>query len=479
MPYIKGEDRRQVILFKDCLDDLVDKDNPVRGIDAFVQMLDMASLGFLKAHTEPVGRHPYDPRDLLKLYIYGYLNGIRSSRKLETETKRNIELMWLMSKLKPDFKTIADFRKDNKESLFNVFRRFNALCKDWGLYSETLIAVDGTKIKAYNSKKNNFNKKKIKRHLAYIDERIDEYMNALDKADEAESELSVPDAAELMRRVAEYQERKQEYNSMLDKMEVQGINEVSITDPDARSMAVNNKGIDVCYNVQTVVDSKHSLIADCEVTNNPTDHGQLSIMGKRAKEVFQTEELEVLADKGYYSTNDLIECEKANLKTYVAKPNNKDNLKDEEYRLDKFQYDAAKDLYICPTGHELYPGQIRKINEVKYQDYKNYRACRKCESRDRCTKSQRGRVISRNLNQSLLDEVDRRTQDNKDLYRMRQTIVEHPFGVIKRQWGFGYFLTRGLDSVKAETSLMFLAYNIRRVINILGIEAMKTRLSYA
>jgi len=481
MSYIKGEDRTQITLFADCIEELVAQDNPVRAIEAFVMALDVVEMGFTKAQPAGIGRNPYDPRDLLKLYIYGYLNGIRSSRKLEAEAGRNIELMWLLCKLKPDFKTIADFRRDNKDALVNVFRQFNAMCKNWGLYSETLIAIDGSKFRANNSKRNNFNPKKIKRHLEYLDEKINEYMTSLDQADETENTLTVPDVEEINRRIAEYQQRKQKYEIMLDEMQAQGINEISTTDTDARMMSVNNNGLDVCYNVQTAVDSKHSLVIDCEVINNPTDHGQLNIMGKRARRVLglKNKRLKVLADKGYHSTNDLIKCEKGKLTVYVANQRHPSH-HDAEFQLDKFKYDEIENLYYCPEGQALYPsGKPRIINNVEYQNYKNNRACRSCEQKEHCTKNKKGRTISRNCNQELIDKIERRTIKNKKLYQQRQMIVEHPFGTVKRQWGFNYFLTRGLHSVKTEASLMFLAYNIRRVMNILGIQGMKEKFSLA
>lgn len=479
MSYIKGENRSQMTLFADCIEELVAQDNPARAIEAFVMALDVTEMGFTKAQPAGIGRYPYDPKDLLKLYIYGYLNGIRSSRKLEAEAGRNIELMWLLCKLKPDFKTIADFRRDNKDALVNVFRRFNAMCKDWGLYSETLIAIDGSKFRANNSKRNNFNPKKIKRHIEYLNQQIDDYMASLDQADETESALTVPNAEEIKRRIAEYKQRKQNYEIMLDKMQAEGIEEISATDTDARMMSANNNGLDVCYNVQTAVDSKHSLVVDCEVINNPTDHGQLNIMGKRARKVLglKNRRLKVLADKGYHSTNDLIKCEKGKLTAYVAKQRHPSH-QEAEFQLDNFEYDEIENVYHCPAGQTLYPsGKPRITNNVEYQGYKNNRACRTCEQKERCTKNNKGRTISRNCNQELLDKIERRTNNNKKLYQQRQMIVEHPFGTVKRQWGFYYFLTRGLRSVKTEASLMFLTYNIRRVMNILGIQGMKEKLS--
>lgn len=476
MAYIQGEDRQQIILFADCIDDYVENDNPVRGIEAFVESLDINEMGFKKANPAEVGRPPYDPRDLLKLYIYGYLNRVRSSRRLETETGRNIELMWLMRKLKPDFKTIADFRRDNKTALQNVFRQFNVLCKGWGLFGETTIAIDGTKIRANNSKKKNYSRKKVKRQMEYLDQRIEEYLEQLDQADQEEAEIQVPTAQEINQRIAELQERKQNYQNLLQEMQNNEINEVSTTDPDARMMAVNNNGVDICYNVQIAVDDLHSLVVDCDVINNPTDHGQLSQMGKQAKEVLAVEELKVLGDKGYYSAKDLNACKAENLTTYVAKQRYASTIKDPEFYNSEFKYDAEENVYICPAGQKLYPGRTRKTGNTEGQDYKNYRACKNCQYKDRCTKSPRGRIVFRSSHQELFDEVDKRTQENKELYQRRQMIVEHPFGTVKRQWGFTYFLTRGLKSVKTEAILTFLAYNFRRVINILGVEGIRTRL---
>lgn len=479
MSYIKGEDRRQIALFAESIEALVEQDNPVRAIEAFVMALDMGKLGFTKAQPVGIGRHPYDPRDLLKLYIYGYLNGIRSSRKLEAEAGRNIELMWLLRRLKPDFKTIADFRKDNRDALINVFRQFNAMCKEWGLYSETLIAVDGSKFRANNSKKNNLNPKKIKRHIEYLNKQIEEYMTSLDQEDKNESKLIVPDAEEIKRRIAQYQERKQNYETMLEEMQTNKIEEISLVDPDARKMATNNNGLDVCYNVQTAVDAKHSLVVDCNVINNPTDHGQLTIMGKRARRFMglKNRRLKVLADKGYHSTNDLVKCDKRKLTVYVPKPK-RVSQHAPEFQLDKFKYDKKENVYYCPAGQTLYPTKkTRIINNVEYQDYKNNQVCKACEQRENCTKNQNGRTISRNCNQELLDKIERRTNKNKQLYRQRQLIVEHPFGTVKRQWGFYYFLTRGLQSVTTEASLMFLVYNLKRVINILGVKKIKESLA--
>ncbi len=481
MAYIQGEDRAQTTLFPEAIDDYITHDNPARVIEAYVKSLDIQKLGFQRANSNPggVGRPAYDPRDLLMLYLYGYMNRIRSSRKLEIEAGRNLELMWLLKKLKPDFKTIADFRKDNPKALKGVFKQFTVLCKEWELLGQEIVAVDGSKFRANNSKRNNFNEKKIKRHLKYIDEKIETYLKELDNNDNDENDIRIPATEEINRRIEELKDRKNHYQAMQDKMNKSGSREISTTDPDSRLMAVNNNGVDICYNVQTVVDEKHKLVVDCEAINNPTDHRQLSHLSKRAKELFNTEELKVLADKGYYSTKELKECQANGIETYVAKQKRATGKVDPEFSKEHFVYDQEQDIYICPAKQKLFPGRLRKGDETKYRDYKNFRACKKCELKERCTRSSKGRSISRNLDQAVLDEVDARTQANRDLYQKRQMIVEHPFGTVKRTWGYSYFLTKGLKSVQAEADLAFLAYNLRRVISIVGVEEIVNRLAPA
>lgn len=479
MPYVEGEDRNQNTLFPEAIDDYITSDNPVRVIDAFVNSLDMKELGFNRDEPNINGRPSYNPRDLLKLYLYGYLNRIRSSRKLETEAARNLELLWLLRKLKPDFKTIADFRKDNNEAIKKVFKEFNMLCKDWDLFGQEVIAVDGSKFRASNSKRNNYSKKKIKRHLKYIDEKIDSYMNELDKNDQDEEDIRIPSEEEIKKRIKDLENRKQKYETLQQKIEESGENEISTTDPEARLMSVSNNGIEVSYNVQNTVDNKHNLVVDTDIINNPSDQGQLSKMAKQAKDLFEKETITVLADKGYYSTNDLVECEEENIETYVAKQKYTGSIANEDFRLDKFKYNEENDTYLCPAGQVLYPGKTRKEKGVEYQVYKNYRACQACEFKDQCTKSEKGRRVHRNLKQDVLDKVDERTRKNRTLYAKRQMIVEHPFGTIKRAWGFNSFLTRGLSSVGAENKLHFLAYNMRRAINILGVEEIVKRLTPA
>lgn len=477
MRYIEGVDRKRKISFPEYIDDYITDDNPVRVIDTFVDSLDMVELGFENANPPDTGRPGFDSRVLLKLYIYGYMNRIASSRRLEAETSRNIELMWLLRKLKPDHKVIADFRKDNKEAIKKVFRQFVALCKQWDLFGMEVVAVDGSKFRACNSKKKNFNEKNLARRIKYIDEQIQKYMKETDKNDDCEQTSRKPSPKEIEDRLRDLKRRKALYESYQKELKENGTNEISTTDPDARLMAVNNNGVDVCYNVQTVVDSKHKLIVDCDVINNPTDHGQLSEMGMRAKQTFEVDEIKALADKGYYNADDLKVCEKEGIIAYVSKQVFSNSTGEREFYADQFRYDKEKDVYICPKGHELSCTRKKPVDEnTKRLNYRNSKACGQCELKDKCTKSENGRVIARSTNQDFLDTVDERTIGNKELYKTRKMIVEHPFGTIKRGWGLSYFLTKGIGSVKTEASLAFLAYNMKRAMNILGIREIVKRL---
>lgn len=475
MSYIQGVERNQIILLPECIDDYITEENSVRIIDAFVASLDTEELGFKKAIPAATGRPPYCPEDLLKLYIYGYSNAIRSSRKLEVETHRNIEVMWLLRKLSPDFKTIAEFRKDNKDAITKVFKMFVLLCKEWNLFGKELIAVDGSKFKASNSKKNNFSKKKLARSIQYIEEQINTYMRELEDNDNNEQEDSKLTAEEIKSKIAELKSRKAVYEDYREKLKEEGVNEISKSDPDSRQMKVNNNGMDVCYNVQAAVDSKNKLVVEVDVTNNPSDQNQLSNMAIKAKEDLKVDELECLADKGYYNAEDLMKCEKEHITTYVAKQASTNGTNVREFYPDKFKYDQEKDIYICPCNQVL---RFRRISEGRSR-YANFEACSKCKSKDQCTKSKKGREISRAKNQDFLDIVDSRTAENKDKYRQRQELIEHIFGTVKRAMNAGYFLTKKIESVRAEASLTFLAYNLKRVINILGIKEILRRLAIA
>lgn len=477
MGYIEGQDRNQLILFPENLDDYIRDDNPVRVINEYIDQLDIQRLGFKRAIKPLLGRPSYNPRDLLKLYLYGYLNTIRSSRRLEHEAIRNVEVMWLLKKLTPDFKTIADFRKDNKKALKLVFRDFTKLCDQWNLFGKELVAVDGSKIRASNSKKNNYNIKKLDKHIKYIDEKIDKYLQELDKTDTVEACDKKPTVEEIREKLEELKNRKQKHEQYKNQLTQSGENEISTVDPDARLMCNNNNNVNVSYNLQTTVDSKHKLIVDFKITKNPNDISELDNMAIRAKKLFGGKDFEVLADKGYYKAEDLRKCVGRGITPYVAKQTYSNATGEKDFYIDKFKYDKDKNVYICPAEKELFYSRARKKDgKIIGYDYKNYEACKDCIFRTKCTKSKRGRVIFRHVDQDFLDTIDINTKLNMDKYKLRQMIVEHPFGTIKRAWGAYYFLTRRKLSVTAEIALSLLSYNLRRVINILGVEEILRRL---
>ncbi|MDD5013963.1 MAG: transposase [Atribacterota bacterium] len=334
MGYIEGEDRNQIILFPESIDEYVSDSNAVRIIDEYIQQLNMESLQFKRAANPSLGRPPYHPKDMLKLYLYGYLNRIRSSRRLEQEAIRNLEVIWLLKKLKPDFKTIADFRKDNKKALKKVFRDFTKLCDEWELFGKELVAIDSSKFLACNSKKNNYNSKKLSRHLKYLDEKIEDYLKELDDQDQLESPDRKPDAHTITERIQQLRDRKEKYASYQRKLKQSGENEISTTDPDSRLMA-NNHNVEVSYNVQTTVDAKRKLIADFKVTRKPNDLGQLAPMVLRAKKLFENRTFEVLADKGYYKAQDLKKCTEKGITVYITKQT---YAKDPAFYADQFQW---------------------------------------------------------------------------------------------------------------------------------------------
>jgi len=451
MGYIEGEDRNQIILFPESIDEYVSDNNSIRIIDEYIQQLNLKSLHFKRAATPLMGRPPYHPKDMLKLYLYGYLNRIRSSRRLEQEAIRNLEVIWLIRKLKPDFKTIADFRKDNKQALKKVFRDFTKLCDEWELFGKELVAIDGSKFRACNSKKNNYNTKKLEQHLKHLDEKIEGYLQELDDHDRIESPDRQPDAREITERIQQLKDRKEKYQQYMRKLKQSGENEISTTDPDSRLM-VNNNHVEVSYNVQTTVDAKHKLIADFKVTGKPNDLGQLAPMALRAKRLFGHKTFEVLADKGYYQAKDLEKCSEKGITLYVTKQTHANTTKDQAFYSEQFKYNKTKNTYLCPAGKELHYYRIRKKDgKIIGYEYRNDAVCKDCKFKARCTRAQKGRSIFRHVKQDLLDHIDAQTKKNFKKYKLRQMIVEHPFGTIKRGWGAYYFLTRRKVSVSAET----------------------------
>jgi transposase len=476
MKHIAGIDRNQVILFPEVVDDYISEDNPVRFVDAFVDSLNLKELGFKHAELEDTGRPPYNPADLLKLYIYGYLNRIRSSRMLERECKRNLEVMWLLKKLAPDFKTIADFRKDNNAALKKVFKEFVLLCKKLELFGGELVAIDGSKFKAVNSKKKNFNEPKLVKKLNEIDEKIEKYFKELEENDDDETNIS--ECTDLKAKIEQLKKRKEEYQNLLGRLKESGETQISLTDPDSRAM-VNNQRIDVCYNVQTTVDEKHKLIIDYEVTNEVKDSNQLSKMAKRAKEILEAENMNVLTDKGYYDALEIKECVDNGIIPYISKPaptvSRKINVPEPPFYGDKFVYDRERDVYICPAGHEMSFRNWGKHHGKMMKRYKTDR-CRHCEFKTRCTRNKNGRTIYRWEHEEILEEMRERVKNNKDMARKRGELSEHPFGTIKRAFNQGYMLMKRLVKVGGEMALTMLAYNITRVINIVGARTLIARL---
>jgi transposase len=476
MGFVQGVNRNQVVMFPESLDEYVAADNPVRFINAFVDNLDLHSLGFERARPEERGRPPYHPGDLLKLYVYGYLNRVRSSRRLEKEAQRNVELMWLLGKLAPDHKTIADFRRDNGKPIRAIFREFTVMCRRLELYGGQLVAIDGSKFKASNSRDRNFTQAKLERLNQRADKEIERYLKELDETDEQEQDNEKPTAEELQAKIDWLRGRKQEYEKLQGQMAESGEKQVSLTDPDARSMVLgSSRGTEVAYNMQISVDAKHKLIVDYEVTNAGNDKNQLSTMAMRAKEALAVESLEVVADQGYYSGKEIRDCVEGDIQPYIRRPNISNSRG--RFAREEFRYDADKDCYWCPRGKAL-PFKYQTIyREEVVRDYIG-QECGQCALKSQCTKSKTGRRIRRRVEEEeLLQDMARRVHAEPDKVKQRKSIVEHPFGTIKRSMDQGYFLTRGLLRVRTEASLTMLAYNIQRVLRLKGVQELLATVS--
>jgi transposase len=470
LTFIKGTPRSDVLLLPEALDDYVADDNPVRFIEAFVDNLDLKLLGFSRTTAAHTGRPAYAPADLLKLYIYGYINRTRSSRLLERDCSRNLELIWLMRKLRPDFKTIADFRKDNTDAIKQVCRQFTLLCKRLELFGGELVTIDGSKFKAQNNKRRNFTASKLDKSIKEIDAKIKDYLDQLDEADRQEAEVTAPTAEQLKEKIERLRKRKESYQQVDKQLAESGETQISLTDPDSRAMKVG-QGSDVCYNVQTVVDQKHKLILEHEVTNEPTDHHQLSKMAVRAKRTLEVEKLEVVADRGYYDGAEVKKCQEAGITLYVAKQQTSANEKRRLFTKEDFRYNAAKDCYECPAGKHL-GYKYDTVELGRHIRYYSTKECRTCEIKPKCTRNKKGRRITRWVDEAILEEMSERVKANPDKMKKRKELAEHPFGTMKRGMNSGYYLMRGIKKVAAEMSLTVLAYNIKRVVNILGVRKM-------
>lgn len=472
MGYIEGSDRSQGVLLPQTVDDYVAENNPVRAMAAFLERLDFVKLGFVRAQAAATGRPGYDPRLLMGLYLWGHLNGICSSRKLARECQRNLEVIWLCTNLHPDFKTIADFRTANAAGIKGVVVDFRRWCVAAGLYGKEIVAVDGSKFKAVNSKQRNYTRAKLKQLLARERAKISEYLEAMDAADaaEAEGEETELTAEQLKDKIAGLERYLAEHEQLAAELERSGESQVSLTDPDAKLMKTA-LGSEVSYNVQTVVDSKLKLLVTYEVTNEGNDLGQLAVMAQAAQQALEVKELTVLADGGYYEGNALKECEEAGLRTYLPAPQSGAAKHRGVFANDRFRYDAERDLYLCPQGEEM---RLRTINEKNGKQYKIYRtkACAGCPLRAQCTTSKYGRKILRWVDQEVLERLQARNRGRPELLKLRKTLSEHPFGTIKGSMNQAGFLLKGLSKVNTEFGLTVLGYNFKRVLNHLGVEKM-------
>jgi transposase len=481
--YVKGQDRDQIILFPGSIEEYIDQDNAVRVIDEFVDSLDLEELEFTHFESKDLGGRPaYDPYDLLKLYLYGYLNGIRTSRRLERECKRNIELMWLLKKLAPDFRTISDFRKDNIDCIKKVFRKFVELCKSLDLIGGELVGIDGTKLKAWNSKKRNFNKEKLEYRMKRLDVHIANYLSELEESDSKSSPSSSMDnitKAQLAREeIQRLQSRKSEYSNLLAELKASGQTETSLTDPDCKSMK-NNEKIEPCYNAQVSIDSKFHLIPDYYLTNAHVDHGELSKIAMSTRQVLGVDSLTLTADSGYFNFLGIKNCIDNGISPYIPEYQTATNKYGSAFPARGFQkgnfaYDKGTDSYTCPVGIKLVfrswnargDGTRQKI----YWPLGN--PCASCRFSAMCTKNKtRGRSIVRWEYEDVIERMNQRTKtkDGLALIQKRKELCEHIFGTIKRAFNQGYLLLKGLRKVNGEAGFTMLAYNMRRAINVLGV----------
>ena len=469
--FVAGADREQMTLFPARLEDYVSGDNTVPVVDVFVDSLDLNKLGFVRVQPLDMGRPGYDPRMMLKLYIYGYLNRVPSSRRLERECQRNIEVIWLTGQLAPDFKTIADFRKDNDKAIREVCRAFIALCRKLDLLSVASVAIDGSKFKAVNARDKNFTKAKMKRRLERIDESIARYLSQLETADRHGDAVPEAKVAHLKSKVEKLQEEIARLNAINTQMMRSEDTQISLTDPDARSMATSGKDTGIVgYNVQIAVDTQHHLLVAHEVTNVGTDRRQLSNMAEQARAEMGVEKLEAVADRGYYESEEIKACEDAGMSVTLPKPQTSGAKAEGRFGKQDFVYIATDDVYRCPAGQRL---SYRYSNVERGKTLRRYwtTTCKACPLKAQCTTGPERR-ISRWEHEAVLEEVQGRLDRNPDAMRVRRSTAEHPFGTIKCWMGATHFLMRTLPKVATEMALNVLAYNMKRVMAILGVAGL-------
>lgn len=467
--FVEGEDRSQSTLLPERLDDYVTEDNPVRVVDVFVDNLDLTALGFERAIAQATGRPGYHPATLLKIYIYGYLNRVQSSRRLEREAQRNIELMWLTGRLSPDFKTIADFRRDNGAAIRRVCREFVVLCRRLDLFSQALVAIDGSKFKAVNNRDRNYTRAKVQRRIEQIEESVARYLSELDSADrQGAAPVAEARTTRLREKVEKLQSEMQRMQALAKEVEAAPDQQISLTDPDARSMATSGKGTGtVGYNVQTAVDAQHHLIVDHQVTNIGNDRSQLATMAKRARTAMQAEHIEVVADRGYFSGEEIVACEEVGITAYVPRPQTSNNQAKGLFGKRDFVYLSETDSYRCPAGQSLIWRFTTVEKGLTLHCYWSS-ACKACPLKTQCTSSPQRRV-KRWEHEAVIDAMQQRLDQDPDKMRIRRQTVEHPFGTLRAWMGSTHFLMRTLNHVSTEMSLHVLAYNLKRVMKILGI----------
>ncbi len=470
--FVEGADRGQSTLFPECLEDWIGEDNPVRVIDVFVEELDLGGLGFGGVDPEATGRPSYHPSVLLKLYIYGYLHRVQSSRRLEREAGHNVEVMWLVGRLVPDHKTIADFRKDNGTAIRKVCARFIALCRTVGLLTQASVAIDGSKFKAVNNRDRNFTRAKMERRMAQIEASVARYLQQLDTADRQEpSEALKTKTSRLKEKIGKLKEQMRCLEILKVEMLATPDQQISLTDPDARSMATSGRGSGVVgYNVQIAVEAKHHLIVTHEVTNDGSDRSQLSYVAKETKAMLDVDKLDAVADRGYFDSEEILACENAGITVTLPKPMTSNSKAQGRFGKQDFRYLAEEDVYICPAGEKLAYRYTTEENGLVLRRYWT-NACQSCAIKQSCTTGKERR-IARWEHEHVLEAVQRRLDEHPEKMRLRRETVEHPFGTIKARMGATHFLMKTLPNVATEMALHVLAYNLTRVMNIMGVRPL-------
>lgn len=466
MKYVQGNDRYQSKISTHCLDETIESGNPVRVIDAFVDSLPLEEFGFRLDYREE-GRPAYHPSDLLKLYIYGYQNRIRSSRGLEAECRRNIELFWLLKELRPDHNTINRFRKDNGEAIRQVFRATVKTAQNLNLIGGALLAGDSTKLRAQNSKKNNYNSKKIKRHIEYIDRKLDEYNQHLADSDGDENnEPGKPNRDQTIKEIKKHTEQRKRYEHLQKQLDESGEDQISTSDPDSRQMIIRGQITEVAYNVQSTVDAQNNIPINFKVTNN-NDSKAMGPILERATEILGHNEFTALFDKGYHTMSEFVKADELQVDVMVAIPAISAHAPHPDFDLDHFRYHPQKDQYTCPARKVLRSNGTWYHNQTKTGRFKQYKtkACKTCIFSTACSKSRNGRILQRNEYAHLAEQNKARILENPALYKRRQAIVEHPFGTMKRQWGFDHIMTKKhLEHAASDVGLIFVAYNLKRLM---------------